>query len=266
MPRKFNFELRKEYQPRSVERQTASLYAPLWENYDKNLFDESVGLFEERLEANGISSSWFKGKTCLDAGCGGGRYVVAMAKLEAKKVIGIDINYKGLQDAQKRIRENKITNASLKHGSVLDIPFPRNSFDFVCCNGVLHHTFDPDKGLSELVRVLRPNGLLFIYIYGKGGLMWAFIDFMRVLGKLVPVSITKKIMTKLGMPTNNQFHWLDLMYVPIQKRYKIKAVLRWLESKDFKNIRLLGKGRYPIPGIKGKLIYGEGELRFLATK
>lgn len=259
-------KLRKEYRPRPVEEKTANLYAPLWEDFDKKLFNQSVKLFGKRLRLNGIHLDWFKGKICLDAGCGGGRYVVAMAKLGAKKVIGIDMNYRGLQDTQKRIRENKILNASLKHGSVLDIPYPKNSFDFVCCNGVLHHTIDPEKGLSELVRVLKPKGTLFLYVYGRGGLMWAYVDILRMIGKYIPVSLSKKFMTLVGIPVNNQFHWLDLMYVPIQKRYTKNEALESLQKKKLKNIRLLNEGRYPLNGLLGKLVYGEGELRFLASK
>lgn len=259
------FKLIPAYKPHDVEKRTASLYAPLWEQFNRELFDESILLFGKRLKENGVNLKWFKGKTCLDAGCGGGRYVVAMSMLGAKKVVGIDMNYRGLKDAQARIKEKKLKNVLLKHGSILHMPFPNHSFDFVCCNGVLHHTIDPSKGLKELVRVLKPKGVLFFYVYGRGGLMWACIDCLRTIGQIIPASVTKKVMTLLGMPANSQFHWLDLMYVPIQKRYGARETRRWLESNGLKNIRLLEKERYPHPGILAKLIDGEGELRFLAS-
>lgn len=265
MPRKNNHaNLSISYRPKVVEKKIASLYAPLWENFDQKMFDESVELFGRRLKRNDFDPEWFKEKTCLDAGCGNGRYVVAMALLQAKQVVGLDMNFRGLKDAQRRLNEYKISNAVLKHGSVLDIPYSNHSFDFICCNGVLHHTLDSGKGLSELVRVLKPGGSLFIYVYGKGGLMWMYIDILRLIGKFVPSKVIQQFMKLIKMPENSQFHWLDLIYVPIQKRYRPQEVKNWLQQKRLINIRLLEKERYYHESPWQKLVYGEGDLRFLA--
>ena len=39
------------------------------------------------------------------------------------------------------------------------IPFDDNKFDVVICNHVLEHVLDDDKALSEIFRVLKPNGI-----------------------------------------------------------------------------------------------------------
>lgn len=254
------------YSLKKIEQQTADLYAPLWENFNQKSFDESIALFGRRLKRNGFDLKWFKGKICLDAGCGGGRYAIAMALLHAKRVIGLDMNFRGLKNAQKRLHRYQGINAVLKHGSILDIPYPNNSFDFVCCNGVLHHTIDPDLGLSELIRVLKPGGTLFVYVYGKGGLMWMFVDFLRFIGKFVSFTALQHFMKLIKTSAKSQFHWLDLMYVPIQKRYSANEIKNWLKRKGLKNIRLLEKERYYREGHFQRLIYGEGDLRFLASK
>jgi len=43
-----------------------------------------------------------KGKRCLDAGCGGGRYSIALASLGAKDVIGVDLSRTLIADARRR--------------------------------------------------------------------------------------------------------------------------------------------------------------------
>ena len=152
----------------STVQSTALLFGDLWHRYDDDLFEESVTLFARRFEANGFNLRWFQGKRCLDAGCGGGRYTIAMAMLGASEVIGCDISAKGLADARQRTAG--MPNIRFEEADVLDLPYPDESFDFVCCSGVLHHTADPEKGLRELARVLRSGGKIFLLLYGKGGL------------------------------------------------------------------------------------------------
>ncbi len=42
---------------------------------------------------------------------------------------------------------------------ILDLPFEDNSFDIILCNHVLEHIIDDSKAMSELYRVLKPNGM-----------------------------------------------------------------------------------------------------------
>jgi ubiquinone/menaquinone biosynthesis C-methylase UbiE len=129
-----------------IQNETSKLFGVLWRRYDDTLFDESVKLFYQRFKANRFDLKWFRGKSCLDAGCGGGRYAIAMAKLGAAKVIGCDISPAGLEDA--RCRAADMPNIIFKGASVIDLPYISYSFDFACCSGVLHHTTDPEKGLQ----------------------------------------------------------------------------------------------------------------------
>ncbi|MEM2160557.1 MAG: methyltransferase domain-containing protein, partial [Candidatus Nitrosotenuis sp.] len=42
-------------------------------------------------------------------------------------------------------------------------------FDIVFCMGVLHHLSNPDNGLQMLVKTLKNDGMIFLYLYGKLG-------------------------------------------------------------------------------------------------
>lgn len=44
------------------------------------------------------------------------------------------------------------------------IPFPENTFDVVLCNHVLEHVNDDIKAMSEIRRVLRPNGFAILQV------------------------------------------------------------------------------------------------------
>ena len=56
-------------------------------------------------------------------------------------------------------------------GSVDNLPFKDNYFDFVNCSGVLHHIEKPQRAFKEIKRVLKKNGTALIVIHGKGGII-----------------------------------------------------------------------------------------------
>lgn len=47
-----------------------------------------------------------------------------------------------------------------QHGDILQLPFDRNSFDIVIAVYVLHHVDDVKRGIAQLLRCLRPGGLM----------------------------------------------------------------------------------------------------------
>jgi len=220
---------------------TGNLFGDLWHRYDDELFEESVQLFTKRFKANNFNLNWFEGKTCLDAGCGGGRYSIAMARLKTKEVIGIDISENGLVDARKR-GEN-FTNVTFQKASVLDLPFPDYTFDFICCSGVLHHTSDLEKGLKELSRVLKPQGKCFLLLYGKGGLRWPTIIKIRPYAQTIGYELMNKTMKLIDMKANKQRTFLDDLFVPLINFYSWDEVESILLKNNFTSVSRWEKGR-----------------------
>lgn len=256
---------------------TKQVYGDLWKGFSKEKFhNETLKSLTDRLKRNNIDITWFKGKTCLDAGCGGGRYTVALSGLGTKKVIGIDISEEALSDARKRIKALNIKNTYFRKGNVLKIPFSEKSFDFVLSNGVLHHTVNPEKGISEISRVLRKNGKIFLYLEGKGGLYWELFSLGRKL--LKSVSKEKSVLTlkAIGLAGNRIFFFIDPLYVLIQNWVTPEKVEAWLTKYGFINITRLYKGtdydrnEYLFNPRKrhrySTLIHGLGQLRYMAEK
>lgn len=217
---------------------TSKIYGKLFANYDDELFEESVALFQKRHLRWGFDLDWFQGKTCLDAGCGGGRYLVALARLGAKEVKGIDISSEAITMANARLKERGLTCAQAMEASVLEIPFPDKYFDYVVSSGVIHHTPNPYRAFRELVRVLKPGGKLFLSVYGRGGLKWFFkVDLWRhTICRLIPFWVMEKIFERMGAPANKRYAWLDNLYVPYCFRFTEKEIREWLVSAGFRNL------------------------------
>ena len=102
------------------------------------------------------------GGTLFDIGCGSGFWTETYLKY------GINKNKITLLDlAPANIEELKKDNFNAICGSVLELPFENNVSDFTVCNGVIHHTPDPEKAFSELVRITRPGKFIYLNVYNK---------------------------------------------------------------------------------------------------
>lgn len=224
----------------ALENATGDLFGQLWAPFDDKLFEESVGLFARRLDLAGFDRKWFEGKSCLDAGCGGGRNAIAMARLGASQVVGIDLGKQGLEDARKRAASASHSNIRFEYASILDIPLPDASMDIVWCAGVLMITDDPDRALDELTRVLRPGGKLYLLVYATEGIRWPLIQLLRPLAELIGMDTMEKAIVASGLPANKRRTYLDDLYCPRLDFYDWPRLRRMLEKRGMTSIERWG--------------------------
>jgi ubiquinone/menaquinone biosynthesis C-methylase UbiE len=99
----------------------------------------------------------------LDVATGTGRIPLALcqhARFEGY-IIGIDLSRKMLQVAAEKIAAQHFTDyVTLLHGSAELLPFDDHVFDVVTCMESLEFMPQPERQLTEIIRVLRPGGLL----------------------------------------------------------------------------------------------------------
>ena len=96
-------------------------------------------------------------------GCGIGHWGQLLVSVLPQDVVitGIDQENSSLLKAQERAKQKGLSNRfHYQQGDALSIPFPDASFDMVTCQTVLIHLHDPKVGLKEMLRVLKPGGLL----------------------------------------------------------------------------------------------------------
>lgn len=93
----------------------------------------------------------------LDAGCGAGEFLAFLGRV-GFAVAGVDLSAEAVERARRRCPE-----AEVRSGSIEDrLPFRDQSFDAVWCTEVLEHLFDVHSALTELNRVLQPDGVLIV--------------------------------------------------------------------------------------------------------
>lgn len=92
----------------------------------------------------------------LDVGCSTG-FVVEAAREAGWEAIGIDLNPSAVAFGAAR-------GLDLRTAALEDVQFDPESFDAVSLFDVLEHLFDPVRTLAQCIRLLRPGGIVFLYV------------------------------------------------------------------------------------------------------
>lgn len=101
--------------------------------------------------------------TILDIATGTGDLAILMTKTNAKKIVGLDISAGMLDVGRKKIEQKKLSNRiEMVLGDSESIPFEDNSFDAITVAFGVRNFETLEKGLAEILRVLKPNGIFVI--------------------------------------------------------------------------------------------------------
>ena len=105
--------------------------------------------------------------TILEVATGTGLVALNVAE-RAAQVYAVDISPPMIEEAKKKKKEKKINNVEFSVEDAYALPFDNGMFDTVICNNALHNMKYPRKALSEIERVLKPEGRLIATIVGIG--------------------------------------------------------------------------------------------------
>lgn len=123
----------------------------------------------------------------LDAGCGTGVSTDYLCHLNpGSTVLAVDISAGALEVARERTRRSgaagQVRELRIEQRSLLDLA-GEGPFDYINSVGVLHHLREPEAGLRALAGLLRPGGLLHLFLYADGG-RWEVHRTQRALAQL----------------------------------------------------------------------------------
>lgn len=139
------------------------------------MFDTISGDYDglNRVISFGIDVKWRKKvvklvnettpKTILDIATGTGDLAIALAKTNADKIIGLDISSGMLDIGKQKILKKELQNTiDMVLGDSEKMPFDDDTFDAITVAFGVRNFETLEKGLSEILRVLKPNGIFVI--------------------------------------------------------------------------------------------------------
>ena len=203
--------------------------------YPISLFRESNYLdyysFTENLIFNFIGSQ----KRILDIGCRNGLFTERIfSKTNAKEIIGIDIDFQVIQEANKNNKNEKV-KYYCGDGENIEFILSFGKFDVIHLRNTFHHFNEPEKFLKNIIKLLEPNGVLIIVDIDRESMIFdfgkfsfgEFITWISLLGKF---GLFKTISTisKVGFITKDyRLHHKEDVF----RQTKIG----WYKKKDIKN-------------------------------
>jgi SAM-dependent methyltransferase len=104
------------------------------------------------------------GALLLDAGCGAGRWSVALAAA-GYRTRGVDLS-RGMAGAAREAARGPAPDAAFAVAALDALPFPDAAFDGAICFNVLDFTPSPGAALRELWRALKPGARLIVETLG----------------------------------------------------------------------------------------------------
>lgn len=124
-----------------------------WDDMRKGFFPNQVR--EKAVELSKIK----KGDVAADIGAGTG-FISEILLEKGAHVIAVDQSVEMLSQLKKKFCCNSAL--TIKKGNDTNLPIDDNSVDFVFANMYLHHVENPQIAISEMVRILKPDGKLII--------------------------------------------------------------------------------------------------------
>ena len=129
---------------------------------------------------NWIASQYLirPGVSVLELGCGTGDMWRGKTDLIRRcgRLILSDCSEGMLDSARKTL--SGCPEIEFRLIDIRQIPFPDSSFDAVIANMMLYHVPNPDRGLREVSRVLKPGGRFYCATYGENGMMAAVVKML----------------------------------------------------------------------------------------
>ena len=225
-------------QYKKISDSTGDLFHDLWKKFDNKVFLDSINLIKKRIKVNKFHNEQFKNKVVLDVGCGSGRWCVLAKQLGAKKVIGVDSSKKNVSYNNKKFK-----NIKFVYGDNTNLKIKNNFSDITISQGVIHHTVDVFKSLSELIRVTKKNGKILLLVYGEHGFRWSLIKRLRPICQLIGKKKLIKSMEKSKFTSNTIKNFVDDLFVPIQVQLDLNHLQEYLKTKKVKKIKIWSKNK-----------------------
>ena len=177
----------------------------------------------------------------LEVGCGTGQ-LSNFLSIRGRRVFGADLCLNSLKLARSFRDANHLDTVQFVQMNLFKTVFPRERFDFVICNGVLHHTNDPYGGFRTIAELVRPGGYIVVGLYNSYGRVWT--DLRRSIFRLTGDRFQSldPYLAREDVGETKKVTWFADQYKhPHESKHTMDEVLRWFDESGFTYVNAIPK-------------------------
>ena len=206
----------------------AAMFDRISPKYDalNHLLSLNIDKVWRRKTAKAVAKS--QPKTILDLATGTADLAIALAKCNPQAhIIGMDISEKMLEIGKAKIAKQNIENqVKLRLGDAATLPFESNTFDAVTVAFGVRNFENLEHGLSEIQRVLKPNGRAIILEFSMPE---------RFPIKQLYALYFKHLLPSIGKAVSKDGNAYSYLPLSVEQFPKPKVFLRMLAEKGLEN-------------------------------
>ena len=174
-------------------------------------------------------------KDVLEVGCGTGQLSIFFSIGNNNRIYGLDPTLESLSLASKFIEENNLQNVKLINADIFDDVLNDNVFDYIWCNGVLHHTKNPKGAFEILIKSLKKEGYVLVGLYNKIGRLRTKVRkyIYKIFGKKIVMALDP-VLRNLKSNSKDQIDaWIRDQYMhPVESCHTIDEDLLWFKENN----------------------------------
>lgn len=177
-------------------------------------------------------------KKVLEVGCGTGQLSIYFALANNNEIVALDPTIDSINLGKNFSKKNNIFNIKFVNADILDDVLVDNYFDFIWCNGVLHHTKNPYKAFEIVAKSLKKKGYILVGLYNKIGRLRTIIRkyFSKIFGYKF-LEIFDPTLKNLKISKDEKKAWvLDQYFHPIESLHTLDEVLSWFRKNNIEYI------------------------------
>lgn len=226
--------------------------------------DPTMGV---RVLDHPIDPSLIAGRSCVDIGCGMGRWTRTAQRLGAREVLSIDISESAIEST-RRFNSNVLRTNVVELAS--EHPEFGGKFDFAVIWGVAHHTHNPKRTFESAAFTVKPGGALYLMVYSPEGIhnlpitsvlrqrfhrlktvekRLAFVDHVHQREWDTEYGLTLNIRNwlrnALDRPRWSKLSLLDMMEPFYNWVIPLTVIDGWMDANGFETVTLLNEHESP---------------------
>ena len=208
---------------------------------DSKIYHDSFSKipFEKFINYNSII-----GMNVLEIGCGYGFHAEMILKnSKPKNYTAIDITTEAIEATKKRLELKRFNmeNVKLINADAENLPIKDDTLDVIWSWGVIHHSLNTEKIISEIYRTLKKNGKFKIMIYNKNSFRYYVLGMFRGIFNL---KFLKKNLKEINM------EYTDGYYARHFTQKEVKKLFSQSNLKITKITNLQDSLLVPLPGAR----------------